>query len=164
LKKVFIDECVDWRLLRSLAPYEVKTAKQMGWSELKNGKLLREASVQFDVFLSTDSGIEHQNNIASINIAVVILEPRRNKLSELLPLLPRLLEILPGTLPGTVTRVAPENQLDDEADAASFCERRGKCKDKPSISCAEQASVARRLFGPLRLCRNPPPNVNVFCN
>jgi hypothetical protein len=109
LKKVFIDECVDWRLLRSLELYEVKTARQMGWSVLKNGILLREAAAQFDVFLSTDSGIEHQNNIAIIDIAVVILEPKRNKLSELLPLVPKLLEILPSVLPGTVTRVAPEN-------------------------------------------------------
>jgi hypothetical protein len=109
LRKVFIDDGVDWRLLRSLAPHEVKTARQMGWSELKNGTLLREAAVQFDVFLSTDSGIEHQNNIATIDIAVVILEPKRNKLSELLPLVPQLLKILPTLLPGTVTCVSPEN-------------------------------------------------------
>jgi hypothetical protein len=109
IKRVFIDECVDWRLLRSLAPYEVKTAKQMGWSELKNGKLLREASAPFDVFLSTDSGIEHQNNIAAIDIAVIILEPKLNKLSELLPLVPKLLAAMPGAVPGTVTRIAPEN-------------------------------------------------------
>jgi hypothetical protein len=80
----------------------------MGWSELKNGTLLREAAAQFDVSFSTDSGIEPQKNIATIDIAVVILEPKRNKLAELIPLVPKLLEILPGVLPGTVTRVASE--------------------------------------------------------
>jgi hypothetical protein len=54
LKRIFVDECVDWRIARSLGQYEVKTARQMGWSELKNGVLLREAAAQFDVFLSTD--------------------------------------------------------------------------------------------------------------
>lgn len=105
---MFIDECVDWRLLRSLEGHEVKTAKQMGWSELKNGTLLREAAKQFDVFLSTDSGIEHQNNLFAIDIAVVILEPKRNKLSELVPLVSKLLKVLPNLQAGTVTRIAPD--------------------------------------------------------
>jgi hypothetical protein len=109
LKKLFIDECVDWRFSRSLALFEVRTARQMGWSELKNGKLLREAAAQFDVFLSTDSGIEYQNNISTIDIAVIILEPKRNKLSELQLLVPKLLDKLPTVQPRTVTRITPEN-------------------------------------------------------
>lgn len=39
--RVLLDECVDWRLLRDLTGHDVKTARQMGWSELKNGHLLR---------------------------------------------------------------------------------------------------------------------------
>jgi hypothetical protein len=38
--RVLLDECVDWRLLRDLTGHDVKTARQMGWSEVKNGKLL----------------------------------------------------------------------------------------------------------------------------
>jgi hypothetical protein len=30
---------MDWRIIRSLTQFEVKTAKQMGWSALKNGTL-----------------------------------------------------------------------------------------------------------------------------
>jgi hypothetical protein len=67
--------------------------------------------VQFDALLSTDSGIAHQNNTASIDIAVVVMEPKRNKLLELLPLVPRLLEILPGSLPRTVTHIAPDMKI-----------------------------------------------------
>jgi hypothetical protein len=35
--KVFLDECVDWRLARDILGHDVKTARQMGWTTLKNG-------------------------------------------------------------------------------------------------------------------------------
>jgi hypothetical protein len=47
---VLPDECVDWRLRREPGSHEVKTARHMGWTTLKNGELLALASVQFDVF------------------------------------------------------------------------------------------------------------------
>jgi hypothetical protein len=103
LKSVFIDECVNWRLVRSLTSLEVKTARQMGWSELKNGTLLRESAKQFDVFVSTDKGIEHQNNISTIDIAVIILRPIQNRLENLLPLVPELIKAIDLAQPGTVT-------------------------------------------------------------
>jgi hypothetical protein len=34
--KILIDECVDWRLSRDIVGHEVKTARQMGWSSVKN--------------------------------------------------------------------------------------------------------------------------------
>jgi hypothetical protein len=108
LKSVFIDECVDWRLIRSLTTHQAKTAKQMGWSELKNGTLLREASQKFDIFVTTDKGIKHQNNIIAIDIAVIILRPLRNQLSNILPLVPRLLEVIETAQPRTVTYVPDE--------------------------------------------------------
>jgi len=38
---VLLDECVDWRLLRELGDFDVKTVKQLGWENVKNGALLR---------------------------------------------------------------------------------------------------------------------------
>jgi hypothetical protein len=46
--KVFLDECVDWRLMPELAGHDVSTARQMGWTTIKNGTLLALASQQFD--------------------------------------------------------------------------------------------------------------------
>ena len=39
--RILIDECVDWRLLRDLPNHDVKTVRQMGWTETINGALLR---------------------------------------------------------------------------------------------------------------------------
>jgi predicted nuclease of predicted toxin-antitoxin system len=52
--KVLLDECVDWRLARDLVGHEVKTARQMGWTTVKNGELLALAAEQFDVFITVD--------------------------------------------------------------------------------------------------------------
>ena len=52
--KVFLDECVDWRLARALIGHDVKTARQMGWTAIKNGELLELASAEFDVFVTVD--------------------------------------------------------------------------------------------------------------
>jgi predicted nuclease of predicted toxin-antitoxin system len=108
LKKVLLDECVDWRLARSLTQFSVYTARQKGWSDLKNGTLLRKAAEEFEVVVSTDRGIEHQNNLKQIGIAVVILLPKRNKLSELTPLVPDLIKAIEKINKGEATCV-PKN-------------------------------------------------------
>jgi len=36
----------------------------MGWAGIKNGELLRLASASFDVFLTVDRNIEHQQDVA----------------------------------------------------------------------------------------------------
>ena len=58
--RLLIDECVDWRLLRDLNDYDVKTVKQLGWENVRNGALLRLAATQFDVFLTVDSNLSYQ--------------------------------------------------------------------------------------------------------
>ena len=103
--KVFIDECIDWRLTRSFGEIEVHTARQMGWSELKNGRLLREAAKQFEVFVTVDQSIDFQNNLAQIPIAVIILVTRNNMLKTLIPLVPRVIEKLPTLITGTAIRI-----------------------------------------------------------
>ena len=52
--RVLLDECVDWRLDRELAPHEVKTARQTGWTTLKNGELLALAPTLCDAFVTVD--------------------------------------------------------------------------------------------------------------
>ncbi len=50
--RVLLDACVP-RLLRNfLTNYSVNTAQEMGWGQLKNGDLLREAEIQFEVFIT----------------------------------------------------------------------------------------------------------------
>ena len=58
--KILIDECVDWRLSRDIVGHEVKTARQMGWSSIRNGELLGLAAAEFDVFVTVDRNLSFQ--------------------------------------------------------------------------------------------------------
>ena len=71
------------RLARDIVGHEVKTARQMGWTTLKNGELLTLASRHFDVFVTVDRNLAFQQNVSSFSIAVLVLMARSNRLADL---------------------------------------------------------------------------------
>lgn len=103
--KVLVDECVDWRLSREIVGHEVKTARQMGWSTIKNGELLALAVKEFDVFVTVDRNLSFQQNLPAVAIAVIVLRASSNRLSALQPLIPELLASIPTAKAGAVTYV-----------------------------------------------------------
>ena len=103
--KVLVDECVDWRLARDIVGHEVKTARQMGWSTIKNGELLALAVKEFDVFVTVDRNLSFQQNLPAFEIAVIVLRAASNRLADLRPLVPELLACLPNAKRGAVAYV-----------------------------------------------------------
>ena len=103
--RIFVDECVDWRLARDIAGHEVKTARQMGWITIKNGELLALAADAFDVFLTVDRNLSFQQNLPAFGIAVVVVRARSNRLADLQLLVPDLLAAIPAAKRGAVTYV-----------------------------------------------------------
>jgi nitrogenase molybdenum-iron protein alpha/beta subunit len=62
------------RPLRKFLPDQtVHTAQEMGWGELKNGALLREAEVQFEVLITSDQNLKYQQSVAGRKIAILVL-------------------------------------------------------------------------------------------
>ncbi len=98
--RILLDECVDRRLAKDLRGQFVKTVAQMGWAGLTNGDLLRKAQPEFDVFITTDRGLPHQQNLPSANITVIVLRARSSRLSDLRKLVPDILAALPNLRPG----------------------------------------------------------------
>ena len=98
--RVLLDECIDWRLARDIVGHDVKTARQMGWATLKNGELLTLASEHFDVFVTVDRNLSFQQNLSSLSIAVIVLQAKTNRLTELRPLVPSLLIAIESAKPG----------------------------------------------------------------
>ncbi len=98
--KVFLDECVDWRLARDIVGHDVKTARQMAWTTVKNGELLALASQHFDVFVTVDQNLPFQQNLDSFSIAVVVLQAKTNRLADLRPLVSNLLAAIESAVPG----------------------------------------------------------------
>lgn len=103
--RLLLDECVPKKLKHELSEHEVFTVPEMGWVGVKNGALLRLASKQFDILLTTDQSIEHQQNLADVELAILVLVAVRNDIDLLKPLMPRVREVLPELQAGTVTSV-----------------------------------------------------------
>lgn len=104
--RVLLYECVDWRLARHIAGHDVKTARQMGWTTIKNGEVLALASQAFDVFVTVDRNLSFQQNLGGMPIAVIVLAARTNRLADLIPRVPDLLAAIASAPPGTATLVA----------------------------------------------------------
>ena len=100
--RILLDECVDWRLARDIAGHEVKTARQMGWTTIKNGELLALTAKEFDVFVTVDRNLAAQQNPSTFSIAIVVLHARSNRLADLRPLIPSLLRAIEFARPGSV--------------------------------------------------------------
>ncbi|MCY4441771.1 MAG: hypothetical protein OXE53_16390 [Deltaproteobacteria bacterium] len=103
--RVLLDECLPRRLRRELAAYDVQTVPEMGWAGLKNGRLLHLAASHFDVFLTVDGSIEHQQNVSTLEICVVTLRAKSNDIEALLPLMPAVRDVLLDVEPGQVVTV-----------------------------------------------------------
>jgi hypothetical protein len=83
--RLLLDECVPRPLKRELAGHDVSTVVERGWSSKRNTELLR---------LMLAEGV-----------AVVVVVAGTNRLKELRPLVPEILEALGGVKPGQVIRV-----------------------------------------------------------
>ena len=73
---------------------------EMGWASKRNGELLRLAAREFDIFLTADRRLQHEQQLSMFRIAVVVLVARSNRLLDLLPLVPEILEVLLQAKPG----------------------------------------------------------------
>ncbi|MBC5794969.1 DUF5615 family PIN-like protein [Sphaerospermopsis sp. LEGE 00249] len=98
--KLILDECIDRRLTQEFIGYEIKTVPQMGWAGTKNGKLLALIEKEFDVFITVDRNLSFQQNLSQFNIAVVVLPAKSNRLMDLKPLVPKILDILSTVIKG----------------------------------------------------------------
>jgi hypothetical protein len=95
--RILLDECVPRGLKRHFREQElVLTVTDAGLSGYTNGRLLRRVVGLFDVFITVDKSIRFQQDLAAFDIAFVLLRVRSNDIVDIEPLIPRLLERLPG--------------------------------------------------------------------
>ena len=93
--KVLLDNCLDERFRRYLFGFEVVHAMDVGWRELSNGNLIAAAEdAGFDALVTVDRGIRHQQSLKGRKLSVVTLLAKTNRLRDLTPLVPKLVEVL----------------------------------------------------------------------
>lgn len=93
--RIFVDECVNHKLMPHLTGHSFTHTADTDWLSTQNGALLRLVMQHgFDVFLTTDKNIKHQQNLSKLALAFVVMRPRSNNLEDLLPLVPEVLATL----------------------------------------------------------------------
>ncbi|MHB8519674.1 MAG: DUF5615 family PIN-like protein [Limisphaerales bacterium] len=102
--RILLDECLPARLRRDLPGHEVQTVPRAGWAGIKNGKLLRLVanSRRFDVFLTMDKNLPHQQKLTGLPFAVVVLRAKSNRFEDTHPLMSKVFRQLAGIQPGHV--------------------------------------------------------------
>src|SRR4051794_4424394 len=89
-----------------LTGHDAYSVVYMGWNGIKNGRLLALAAADgFGAFLTTDRNLEHQQNLATLPIAIIVLEAASNDIGDMLPLVPNLLTALNSLQRRSVTHV-----------------------------------------------------------
>ena len=71
--RVLFDQGTPVHLRHALPPHEVSTAFELGWWNLENGDLLREAEERFEVFVTTDQNLRYQQNLGGRRLAIIVL-------------------------------------------------------------------------------------------
>ena len=103
--KLLLDECVTRFVKRDLPGHELHTVEEAGFKGLENGDLLRAASSTYDVLITVDQNLPYQQNIAGLDIAIVVLAAKRNSYARLKPLMPRAVTELETIKSGDVVRI-----------------------------------------------------------
>ena len=98
------DENVPRQLKRDITEYEVFTVREKQWNGKLNGELLQLMLADgFDIFITADKNLQHQQNFKKYPIPVLVLSAYRITYESLKPLVPKLKEVLEGDLPNGPT-------------------------------------------------------------
>lgn len=104
--RILLDESVPGRLGPLLVGHSVATVQRRGWASIKNGELLALAAGEFDVLLTADKGMEYQQNLATLPVAILIVLARSNRLVDLASAVPTILTALAELPPRVLRKVA----------------------------------------------------------
>jgi len=105
VRRALLDENLPRLLKRELPGFEVRTVAEAGWAGVKNGKLLRLAEAEFDLFVTADKNLSYQQPLASFQLGIVVLRAPTTKLEDLMPLVPAILEALHSVKIGQICHV-----------------------------------------------------------
>jgi len=105
--KLLLDECLPLDFRHCFPNHQAYTAEWAGFKGTKNGELLRLAEVAgYEVILTVDHGIPHQQRPGSREISIILIRAQTNQLEELVPLAGAVERALAIIKPGQTITVA----------------------------------------------------------
>ena len=102
--KILFDNGAPNAIARSLIGHQVSFARKIGWHELENGELIQQAeNAGYDILLSTDKNIRHQQKLIGRKIALIVLGTSQWPIVRLH--LDKIVSAVNACKPGTYTEV-----------------------------------------------------------
>src|SRR5947199_9862599 len=93
--KLLLDECIPRKFKDHLQGHDCVTVPEAGLAGKKNGELLLFAQkTGFDAFLTLDRGIEYEQNLTQLRVAVVLILSRASRLAEFQPHAREILKVM----------------------------------------------------------------------
>ena len=93
--KLLLDENLPHQLRMEIQGHDLYTVAYLGWSGVENGELLALAAANgFEAMLTTDQGLEYEQNLVALPLSIVVLQVKTNTIEALRPLYPKLLSTL----------------------------------------------------------------------
>jgi len=71
--RVLFDEGTPLPLREHLIGHSVQTVPKLGWSGATDRELLARAEGIYDVFITTDRNLRHQQNLSGLTLAILVL-------------------------------------------------------------------------------------------
>lgn len=102
---IYLDNCVPRPLKREFIGYKVNHARDLNWGKLLDDELLVAVAKDFDVMITTDQNMRHQQNLELYDVAIIVLCGRTNRIEDLIPLIPTALNKLQSISSGELIEV-----------------------------------------------------------
>jgi len=103
--RVLIDECLPRRVASALVGVDATTVGAAGWAGKSNGELLDLAQDEFDVFVTIDQNLVHQQGLRDRALGVVVITARSNRFDDLSPLLSQVNQAVNEVAAGEIVTV-----------------------------------------------------------
>ena len=105
--RLLLDECLPRKMkfLLSGSGHHCETAREAGFGGKENGELLSLADGKFDVLITVDKSLKHQQNITNRRIAILVIRTASNDIDDIRPHSPEMLAALKLIKPGQIIEV-----------------------------------------------------------
>jgi hypothetical protein len=103
--RILLDENFPADFSTLLVGHDTSNVHSHGWAGIKNGELLRRAHDVCEVFVTLDRNLEFQQNIKVLSFGVLVVRSRSNRIADLIPHIPGILQAAIQVGPGQVITV-----------------------------------------------------------
>ena len=104
--KILLDECLPIDFRHNFPHHDAHTAQWAGLKSKKNGELLIAAEAAgYEVLLTVDQGIPHQQYSAGRKLSIILVRSQTNQIEDLLPFVDAILNALKTITSGQIVTI-----------------------------------------------------------